>query len=98
MNAKETWIHETEKSLDGLKSVDTNPYLYSKILNKINAAKTDYVSPKLIWATSVSLVVLIIVNLTALTSNKIKGNNDKKELQALSTQLQLNNDNEIDYN
>jgi hypothetical protein len=37
MNAKQNWIKETENSLNHLNAVDVNPYLYSKIINKLIA-------------------------------------------------------------
>ncbi len=97
MNAKQNWINETENSLNHLKAVDVNPYLYSKIINKLNFNENEFVSGKLVWATSLSIVIILILNIYAVRFNlKSKSSSTKTEIQSLSSELYLTNT--IDYN
>ena len=96
MNAKEKWINEVENSLNGLSPAEVNPYLYSKITSRINAKKE--VAPlKLVWATSILFVIVLILNIYTMRFNlKSKSSSTKTEIQALSSELYLTNS--IDYN
>lgn len=97
MNAKQNWINETENSLNHLNAVDVNPYLYSKIINKLTASDKEVVSGKLVWATSLSIVIVLILNIYAMRFNlKSKSSSTKTEIQSLSSELYLTNT--IDYN
>jgi hypothetical protein len=97
MNAKQNWINETENSLNHLNAVDVNPYLYSKIINKLTANDKDIVSSKFVWATSLSIVIVLILNIYAVRFNlKSKSSSTKTEIQSLSSELYLTNI--IDYN
>lgn len=96
MNAKEKWIHETEKSLEDLRPADVNPYLYSKIMDRLSQ-KIEKAPAKLVWGTAVSFIVLIFLN--ALVLKNVKHNNSgKADLQTTAKQFQLMNNNTIDYN
>ncbi len=97
MNAKQNWINETENSLNHLNAVDVNPYLYSKIINKLTARDKEFVSGKLVWATSLSFVIVLILNIYTMRFNlKSKSLSTKTEILALSSELYLTNS--IDYN
>jgi hypothetical protein len=96
MNAKEKWINETEKSLEGLKPAEVNPYLYSKIMDRLSQ-KIEKASAKLVWATAVSFVILIFLNAFVLKNVK-PDNSGKNNLQTTAKQFQLMNDNAINYN
>jgi hypothetical protein len=97
MNAKQNWINETENSLNHLNALDVNPYLYSKIINKLTASDKEFVSGKLVWATSLSFVIVLILNIYTMRFNlKSKSSSTKTEIQALSSELYLTNS--IDYN
>ncbi len=97
MNAKQNWVNETENSLNHLNAVDVNPYLYSKIINKLTARDKEVVSGKLVWATSLSIVIVLILNIYAMRFNlKSKSSSTKTEIQSLSSELYLTNI--IDYN
>ncbi len=94
MNAKEKWIQDTENSLNDLKPAEVNPYLYSKILDRLSA-KVEVAPSKLVWAAAASFVVLVLLNVFAFRTNTSKNNS---ELQTLAQQYQLLNDNTINYN
>jgi hypothetical protein len=96
MNTKENWINDVENSLNGLSPAEVNPYLFSKITSRINAKKE--VAPlKLVWATSILFVIVLILNIYTMRFNlKSKSSSTKTEIQALSSELYLTNS--IDYN
>lgn len=94
MNAKEKWILDTENSLNGLKPAEVNPYLYSKILDRLSA-KTEVAPSKLVWAAAASFIVLVLLNVFVLRTNTSK---KSSELQTLAQQYHLLNDNIINYN
>ena len=97
MNPKQIWINDTENSLNNLKAVDVNPYLYSKIINKLNVIENEFVSGKLLWATSISLIILLVLNISAVRFNlKLKNSSTKTEIQSLNSEFYLTNS--IDYN
>ena len=97
MNAKDNWINEVENSLNGLQPAEVNPYLYSKILNRLNSVKIDRAPAKLVWSTVVSMLVLIVLNIMA-ANNTPTQSADSTELQQLAKQYQLTTTNLIDYN
>ncbi len=97
MNTKENWINEVESSLNGLQPAEVNPYLYAKIINRLNSVKSDYAPAKLIWATLASMVILLFLNIVAANNTQPQPANTA-ELQQLATQYQLTNTNFINYN
>ena len=96
MNAKEKWINQTEKSLDGLKAANVNPYLYSKIIDRLSG-KIEKVPARMVWGTAVSFIVLILLNIFILKNNKT-GDSKNQDLKIAAKQFQLMNDNSINYN
>ncbi|MDP1801304.1 MAG: hypothetical protein Q8L81_08130 [Bacteroidota bacterium] len=94
MNAKEKWIQDTENSLNGLKPAEVNPYLYSKILNRLSA-KVEVAPSKLVWAAAASFLALILLNVFVFRTSASKNNS---ELQILAQHYHLLNDNTINYN
>jgi len=98
MDAKNKWIKEVESSLDGIKPAEVNPYLYSKILNRLRSGKPEYASAKLVWTMCVSIALLIFLNLIVFKSYQSKAQNKNEEIQQLSEQFQLTNSNLINYN
>ncbi len=96
MNAKEKWINDTEKSLDGLKAAEVNPYLYSKIIDRLSE-KIERAPARLVWGTAVSFIVLILLNIFILKNNRT-GNSKNQELKTAAKQFQLMNENSINYN
>ncbi|MDO8999997.1 MAG: hypothetical protein Q7W45_09550 [Bacteroidota bacterium] len=97
MNTKQKWINEVENSLDGLNSLEVNPYLYSKIINRLNE-RVDQTSPKIIWASIASFVVIITLNVFIITTSKSNAIENNSDLQIVAKQYQLINENTINYN
>jgi hypothetical protein len=98
MSSKNKWIEEVENSLEGLKPVEASPYLYPKILNRLELRREDYISARMVWLTSCSLALLLLINLATLEASRFPGKPDQKELQSLADQFQLINANIINYN
>ncbi len=97
MTGKDKWINEVENSLTRLKPVEVNPYLYSKILNRLNS-KPQYAPARLVWATVASMVVLVLLNIMVAENVQSSGKTNETDLQTLADQYQLTDNNLINYN
>jgi hypothetical protein len=95
---KENWIEEVMNSLDGVKSAEANPFLYSRIVNKIHSAKVDYAPLKLVWLAAASFALLLLLNFTIIKSSNSKSKITSTEVQTLANSYQLLNENALNYN
>lgn len=98
MNKKDDWLINVEKSLIGIQSAEPNPYLYSKILNRIQAKTNSNVSTKLVFASSIALAVLITLNVFIFKSSLNNSTATNGDLKKLSSTFNLINENSINYN
>ena len=96
MNEKEKWINEIESSLNDIESAEVNPYLYSKILNRIQVKKETIVPSKLVLLSASALVLLIILNFFIFKS--MNNSPSLNDLKTLSNTFKLFNENNINYN
>ena len=96
MNEKEKWINEIESSLNDIESAEVNPYLYSKILNRIQVKKETIVPSKLVLLSASALVLLIILNFFIYKS--MNNSPSRNDLKTLSNTFKLFNENNINYN
>lgn len=96
MNEKEKWINEIESSLNDIESAEVNPYLYSKILNRIQVKKETIVPSKLVLLSASALVLLIILNFFIFKS--MNNSPSRNDLKTLSNTFKLFNENNINYN
>ena len=96
MNAKEKWIAEVENSLSGLKPADVNPYLHSKIINRLNTVEAT--PTKIVWASVASFIVILTLNVFVLTISQSNTAENNSELQIVAKQCHIINDNNINYN
>ena len=98
MNITDKWIQDVENSLNGIQQADVNPYLYSKIINRINA-KVEVVMPvKWAWISVASLFAMIIINVSLLKFVYSNPKSNNSEIKQLSNKMNLINDNQINYN
>lgn len=97
MNAKEKWITEVENSLSGLKPADVNPYLHSKIIDRLNA-RNEVAPSKIVWASVASFIVILTLNIFVLTTSNFNKPQNYSELQIVAKQYKIINDNTINYN
>ena len=99
MNSKNQKIEEVMNSLDGIQKAEPNPFLYSKILNKISEKANEYTPMKIVWLAAASFALLLLLNWQALRSNHTGSKtNDKSTVEELANQYQLLNTNPINYN
>ena len=98
MKTKDEWIKEVESSLNSFKSDEVNPYLYSKILSRIDSKKGEYAPVKLVWVTALSITALIFLNITVLNNTQSPLKNNYVEVQIVADQYKLANNSLINYN
>lgn len=98
MNSNHKWIESIEQSLDGVQQPEVNPYLYSKIVTRLQAKQEEKVSYKLVWVSVCSLALLVFVNVIVFRFAHHHSQTNNKDLSELTTILHLVNDNAINYN
>ena len=64
---KEDFIYNVLNSVDGMSKAIPHDDLFSKIEQKI--LKLQRVSPQTVWLVAASIIVLVLLNITALKSN-----------------------------
>lgn len=89
-------IDEVMNSLDEIQKAEANPFLYNRIIAKIDAVKEKPTSVKVVWLAAASFILLISLNVTALTSGYGKSTS-KSDAQELATGYNLINTNSINY-
>lgn len=90
-------IDEVLNSLDGIKSAEANPFLYSRILNKIQTSAKEYTPAKIIWLAAASFLLLLFLNISAFRKAMNKGSSIYQSENAASG-YNLMNENPIEYN
>jgi hypothetical protein len=93
---KEKWVKEVMNSLDDVRSAEATPFLYTRILSKIDSKKTEYSPMKLVWLAAASFALLIFLNVTILRS--VRSKSSSTEAQTLASGYNLLNENSINYN
>ena len=76
---KEDWIDSIMESAIEIKKVEENPFLYQKLVKRLNQPENDsnpIVKYKLGWA--IAIVILVSLNIFAITIYKLKSDNQKK--------------------
>jgi uncharacterized membrane protein YvbJ len=97
MDSKEKWIQQVENSIEGIEQAAVNPYLYSKIMNRIQQKALVYVKPKLVWISLASFAILVVLNVLVFGVSR-QAAKPETELKQLSNALNLLNENAINYN
>jgi hypothetical protein len=57
-------IEEAFKSLEGIKRAEANPFLITRVLEKMKAPVSSLVKPALIWKVAASLILIIGLNIS----------------------------------
>jgi len=67
MDTKEKWINETLESIEGMNRAGANPFLFEKVMNRMNAVDSAPVlkPATLRWAISLTLL-LVALNIAGL--------------------------------
>lgn len=82
-------IDETLNSLDGVQRAEANPFLYSKIKNRLERKET-FVTPKLAWRMVVAVAVIALVNLVTIRHfQSEKSNSNGAEMVANEYSISL---------
>jgi hypothetical protein len=64
MTAKDQWIERTMESLDNLPQAEANPYLFEKVMNRMQRSeKESLLSKKLLLRLSFVLALLVLLNI-----------------------------------
>lgn len=96
MIAKDKWLIEIQNSLNGIQSVEVNPYLYSKILNRIG--KKQEIAVPIKWALLSASAFLLLFILNIFIFKSVNNSPSKDDLKTLSTTFKLFNENNVNYN
>jgi uncharacterized membrane protein YvbJ len=97
MDSKEKWIQDIENSIGGIEQAAVNPYLYSKIMNRLQQKAVAYVRPKLVWISLASFAALVVINILVFGLSRTAAK-PETDLKQLSTAMNLLNENAINYN
>jgi hypothetical protein len=87
---KEDWINSILESVSGIKQVESNPYLYQKIVHRINQAVTDStprLKYKIGWALVFFIVIVGNVSAFAVYKSKIDKQKESAAIEALSSEM-----------
>ncbi len=95
---KEKWANDVMNSFDGIQSAEASPFLYNKILNKLNTNAKEYASAKLVWLAVASFALLILLNWQTVEKSKRNFRNEKNSVKELANQYQLLTNDFINYN
>lgn len=85
---KEIWIESVLESTNGITQVAPSEALFSKIQLRI---KEQNVEPKTIWLVAASIVVLVLLNITALKTQ----NTTQSESNSIYLSETLNKSNQL---
>jgi hypothetical protein len=91
-------IDEVMNSLDGIRGAEANPFLYTRIMNKVETAAREYTPARLVWLAAASFAVLILLNLTAIKSITKGESATSSDFKSVASSYNLMNDNSINYN
>ena len=94
---KEKWINEVMNSLDDVKSAEANPFLYNKILSKINTVKEEPSSNKPVWLMAASFAILVALNFQAMRTSNSFSKNEKTDVEQIANAYNFINTNSINY-
>jgi hypothetical protein len=95
---KEKWINEVMSSLDNVKSAEADPFLYNRIISRLEKGAASQAPARLVWIAAASFAVLVFVNIYALkTQNKSSNSAGRSDVETLADAYQLNNSNSFSY-
>ncbi|MCE3280657.1 MAG: hypothetical protein K0S44_2848 [Bacteroidetes bacterium] len=91
-------IEDVLNSLEGIKSTEANPFLYNRILSKIQASGKEYTPAKIIWLAAASFLLLLFLNISAIRKAMINKNGAVYQSENTVSGYNLINENPIQYN
>jgi hypothetical protein len=61
MTAKDQWIKETMESIEGIQPANANPFLFEKVLNRLQRPAKS-ISFQLAWKAAAIIILLAVIN------------------------------------
>jgi len=98
MNSKEQWISEIENSLNGMKRVEPNPYLYSKILNRLEHSSESFTPKKWLWLSVSAMLLLALLNVIFITQVNTSSASSSSDIEIISNHYNLIHPSLLNYN
>ncbi|OAQ38253.1 hypothetical protein A5893_15785 [Pedobacter psychrophilus] len=87
-------IEEKLNLLSKIEQVDAPPFMFTRIQQKINEAKTQEIPAYFKWSFGFVAIMIITLNITAI---KVQKTDSKSGLDKVATEMQLKNNNNF-YN
>jgi hypothetical protein len=90
---KEEWINSILESASEIKEVEANPYLYSKVMNKVSTAKGSSILGrhyKLSWAIAISLVIVLNASAVIIYRSDVHRQKKTAAMEELSEEMTSN--------
>lgn len=63
-------------ALETILRVEAPPFLFTRILQKVQRQSTEYVSPRIAWAFTLSMITLVILNIAVVSFGNGKPDDD----------------------
>lgn len=94
----ENRINKVMNSLENIQQAEASPFLYAKIIHKVNNRIEAYAPAKLVWLAAASFALLLFLNFQALRSTKTSNTTtSSSDIEQLANGYQLINNNSINY-
>lgn len=87
-------IEEKLNKLGNINEVNTPPFMFTRIQQKINELKPKEAPSYLKWSFALTAIVIIALNITAIKNQKT---DSKSSLEKVASEMQLKNNNNF-YN
>lgn len=91
-------VDEVMKSLDQIRRAEADPFLYTRILNRIDTAGREYAPSKLIWLAAASFLLLVLLNFTLVKKTMSGSGKEETGISEIASGYNLVNENTINYN
>lgn len=89
---KEKWIEEVFESTKGLQRQEPSPFLFEKVLSKIETEKGFHgsVLPGFKWALGVCMILIIAINVVSLGRANQKNSQEKEQVSEFNNSIVYN--------
>ena len=81
-------IEQTLNSLDGMQRTEANPYLYSKIKNRLEG-ETEFIPKALAWRMVFALAVVALLNVFTIRHFSSQQSNHKNGAELVATEYAI---------
>ena len=89
---KEEWINSVLESASKINEVDTNPFLFEKVLNRLNEkpSKVAVLKFNISWAAAIILFVALNLSTMIIYQTKNRKQNESAAIKELSIEINSN--------